>query len=156
MRTVAKKIRGLKGRGITCQRCGKVCGNAGGLASHLRAHERQDALTRERQLQGRQMWSPKRPEVKEQCASCPFRDDLEARAKFHAVLCDVAVANGHPPPSRGRAEYARVQIKTEDAVHGDFFCHLSVYEPGCETKRPVEEWLQCKGASDWYRAGGGL
>lgn len=109
--------------------------------------------TREQIIQGRQCWSPKVPEVDEQCASCPFREDLGA---FHEVLKLVASANGAPEPNEASARLAAYQVKYEDAARGDFLCHLSVYESDYRTMKPRTEHRQCKGASDWYRGGGGL
>ena len=112
-----------------------------------------DRAEKDRIVKGRRCWQPKMPEVEGQCASCPFREDV---APFHEVLKLVAAANGHPEPDRFRAGVAVMQVKYEDAVRGDFACHLTVYEPDYRTLRPTEDRRQCAGASKWFREGGDL
>lgn len=98
----------------------------------------------------RPQWTPKRPEVPAQCASCPFRTGNNA--EFGAVMSKLSKREGGDGKlTTGQLVGARIMIMDGCMTMGDFACHGTVYTPDMQ-KRPEHEWMQCKGATDFYRA----
>ena len=98
----------------------------------------------------RKMWSPQRPEAREQCPSCPFRDDNDE--EWLEICQRLAAASGRDPESVD-AEYARFSIMREVNNRGDFSCHHTAYNPDMSLK-DHKELRQCPGASQFFRDGG--
>lgn len=98
----------------------------------------------------RSLWRPKRPEVKEQCASCPFREGNDA--EFGAVLEKIARSHGNTTTiTPAVIQHARLKVIADLQFSGDFVCHHTVYGPGMDEKRDPEERRQCKGATAFFR-----
>ena len=96
-------------------------------------------------------WTPKRPEVPAQCASCPFRvgNDKEFGEVLQR-LKDKEAGGPAPKVTKRDIGFARLQIWGDTHGWGDFYCHGTVYTPEMQ-QRPVGEWMQCKGAADAHR-----
>lgn len=110
-------------------------------------------IDREIRLKGRQMWIPKLKEVDEQCASCPFLANNDK--EFVDVLQRISDHAKRGKICKARAEIARLKIKSEMSS-GDFVCRQTVYRKNYASKKPEKDWRQCKGATDYWRAGGDL
>lgn len=95
----------------------------------------------------RQMWSPKRKEMREQCASCPFRTGNDA--EFGEVIKRLCASAGERM-TKATAPLARLRLMEETKVMGDFICHQSAYDKDMNLRAP-EENRQCPGATRHYR-----
>lgn len=99
----------------------------------------------------RELFRPKRAEVPVQCASCPFR--IGNHKEFGAVVDRLRRADGATKPaSKNIIRFARVQLLAETMACGDFMCHGTVYDAAMK-KKPIGQWRQCKGATEFYRHG---
>jgi hypothetical protein len=96
----------------------------------------------------RALWRPKRKEVPEQCKSCPFRKGNNK--EFGEIIKKLGKSHGVDKPS---VAVARASVKMEATQIGDFVCHLTAYNPDM-TLRPKSKNLQCKGATEWFKAHG--
>ncbi len=94
----------------------------------------------------RQIWTPKREEMREQCASCPFREGNDA--EFGAVMRKLAKANG----VRTRVDVggARFMVHREVEQMGDFICHQTAYDKDMKL-RDASEHKQCPGATRHHK-----
>lgn len=102
----------------------------------------------------RKLWIPKRPEVKKQCASCPFKKGNDTQ--FKSVIVSLRKQAGEKKPVT-KLDIVTARMRIEDDVEfigGDFSCHATVYGPDMELK-PEKEWKQCSGATKFYRKNGG-
>jgi hypothetical protein len=99
--------------------------------------------TRAQIIAGRKAWMPRMRELPAQCASCPFTDGNDA--EFAAV---VARLDGSPAVAR----FARLKIRQECSLSGEFACHGTVYDQAMRV-RPRSAHRQCPGASAHYRSG---
>lgn len=92
----------------------------------------------------RQLWRPKREEVAQQCASCPFRHGNDA--EFGIIVSKLL---GHPA---GQEDIQMTRLKIwHDLRHtGDFMCHCTVYTADM-TLRPEADFRQCQGATQAFR-----
>jgi hypothetical protein len=71
-------------------------------------------------------------------------------AKIIARLRRVSVQN----VLKSDIEYARRSVKLDTVLTGNFACHHTAYDLESMKPKPQTELRQCKGAADWYRAGG--
>jgi hypothetical protein len=96
----------------------------------------------------RSLWRPKRQEMPEQCASCPFRDDNDL--EWFGVVRKLAKAGGlhEVDPS-----VARLNVRAEVEMLGDFICHCSAYNIEDMSLRDPREYRQCPGASSFFKEG---
>lgn len=106
--------------------------------------------SKELRKQLRQMWSPKRKEMPEQCVSCPFREGNDA--EFGEVIKKLCAASGEPM-TKTTAPIAKFMLREETKHVGDFICHQSAYDKDMNL-RDAGEHRQCHGASKHYRGGG--
>lgn len=103
----------------------------------------------------RSLWRPKLRELKEQCASCPFRkgNDVE----FGGIVKKLLAKGGVPmtedfvPPPQA-IQNSRRLIKADLKHSGDFACHHTAYDAEMNLK-PDAERRQCPGASKWFKEG---
>lgn len=101
----------------------------------------------------RKLWRPKRPEVPEQCASCPFRvgNDTEFAKIVRILRQQSGIVGGI---TKAIVRFARMSIRMDvSAQGGDLACHYSAYDLQTGKTRPSQDWKQCKGASEFYREG---
>lgn len=97
----------------------------------------------------RKLWRPKRPEIPEQCLSCPFREGNDA--EFGAVLNKLRAASGIAGKSTTcDIAFARQGVRDDLSHSGDFVCHGTAYTPDMKPK-PKEEWRQCPGATKFFK-----
>ncbi len=99
----------------------------------------------------RDLWTPKLPEVKKRCASCPFLEDNDA--EFETLVKKLAAHNGEhirPELVSLHVKVARERIEKDADEMGDFACHSTVYNEDMSLK-PREQWQQCKGATEWHK-----
>ena len=101
----------------------------------------------------RHLWRPRLPEVKVQCASCPFRKGNGRQ--FGVIVRKLAnqwstyVKIFCEPDTRE----ARKKVKQDVARKGDFACHHTVYNDDMSHK-DTSEFRQCPGATEYYRSQG--
>ena len=95
----------------------------------------------------RDLWTPKRSELAQQCASCPFRKGNDAE---FGVIVDKL---NRLYSSDGTVEQVRFSVEHSLEHGGDFACHLTAYT---ETmgRRPPHEHRQCPGATAAFKAAG--
>ncbi len=101
----------------------------------------------ENQAKGRQCFVPKMPEVKTQCASCPFRvgnakEFSDVVFKLHQNGLCITVD----------PEQMRESVLRDGMLRGEFYCHCTVYDKNMQ-KTSFEEWRQCAGATRWFKEG---
>ncbi len=98
----------------------------------------------------RKLWLPKRPELTEQCASCPFREGNDAElGAVIGKLRDKFRVEG--PVTLGAIEHARAEVRADLRFSGDFICHFTAYDLETGQRRPTTEARQCPGASKVWR-----
>ncbi len=102
---------------------------------------------RNERRQMRQLWTPKRKEMPEQCASCPFRTGNDA--EFGLVIAKLCEASGERMTAV-TADMARFKLKLETETLGDFICHQSAYDKDMAMRPPVD-WRQCPGATRHHK-----
>lgn len=99
----------------------------------------------------RRFWKPKREEVSEQCASCPFREGNDAA--FGGIMRKLYKQFELDPPTPAEISASRECVKRELEHSGDFVCHLTAYNPDMSLKDGCEH-RQCAGATKWWKEGG--
>lgn len=109
----------------------------------------------------RRLWMPKRTELKEPCASCPFRQGNDD--EFGEVVNRLRKANGmgklpfHIPEGRRVLDDVRLSLEREVEEHGgEFVCHQTAYRLDDDDMKMRDEaaWRQCAGAARHYRGDG--
>ena len=95
----------------------------------------------------RDLWMPKRPELGQQCVSCPFRRGNDA--EFGVI---VERLNEHFGAD-GTVEQVRFAVQYDAERNGDFACHLTAYTETMD-ERPDHERRQCPGATAVFKAAG--
>ena len=99
----------------------------------------------------RKFWQPRREELPQQCAACPFKKNNELEfGEIVRRLFNLQGAGRKPTPANVRD--VRLNVKLDKARKGDFICHDTVYDDHMRLK-PEEGHRQCPGASKWYRTG---
>lgn len=95
-------------------------------------------------------WRPRRPEVPEQCASCPFRTGNDA--EWRAVVEKLRARLGLEGPATATILRAGRYQVAQDVLggSGEFACHHTVYDARMDLRDPREH-RQCPGASRLYR-----
>lgn len=99
----------------------------------------------------RKCWLPKRREMPEQCASCPFREgnDAELGAVLVKLRSHFQLAEG--PVTQEIIDHARTEVRDDLRFSGDFICHFSAYDLETGARRPDGDARQCPGASAFWR-----
>lgn len=99
----------------------------------------------------RELFMPKMRSLKEQCVSCPFRDDNDE--EFGVIvqrlrdLHDAEISNSTPLSLL--VVRARERIRHDTETIGDFRCHCTVYDEDM-TVKPMTEHRQCPGATKHF------
>lgn len=97
----------------------------------------------------RKFWLPRRPELPEQCASCPFREDNEA--EFGLIATRLFKSAGKKkPPTADQIRQVRHNVHMDCQDRGEFICHGTAYNEDMTLKDPKGH-RQCPGASKFYR-----
>ena len=103
----------------------------------------------------RSLFRPKHPQLKEQCVSCPFREDNDF--EFAVIVRKLVKASSGetltPRQLAGRTTVARYSIREEAKTIGEFACHHTAYDADMKL-RPESERRQCPGATAAFIAAG--
>lgn len=105
-----------------------------------------------KQRELRAMWLPKYPVLARSCASCPFAKGNDT--EFGEIVRKLHIKEyGKPPDPKEFPKMirkARINIKMESAMLGDFICHQTAYNEDM-SMRKWEEYRQCPGAAKIYK-----
>ncbi len=91
--------------------------------------------------------TPKLKELKEQCASCPFRRGNDK--EFGEIVRRICKSTKQRF-SKFQVTFARGQIEIDCMDRIDFACHCTVYDDEMNLKS-TQDRRQCPGASQFYR-----
>lgn len=95
----------------------------------------------------RDLWTPKRPELGQQCPSCPFRNGNDR--EFGAIVEKLNELYS----ADGTVEQVRFSVRRDAKSNGDFACHQTAYTETMDLK-PESERRQCPGATAAFKAAG--
>ncbi len=101
----------------------------------------------------RDLWTPKRPEVAQQCASCPFRLDNHKEVVPIILRLRKMAGDNRQKVTPKDIMHFRMTVRMDQSEFGDFSCHGTVYNQDM-TQKPQHEWRQCKGATEHYKSCG--
>lgn len=97
-----------------------------------------------------QFWKPRLKPLKEQCASCPFREDNNK--EWGEIVQRLWVKMCRPGKvSKFQIGVSRFEVMEDVRVRGDFACHCTVYDEKMNQREP-SEYRQCPGATAYYLA----